>query len=71
MKKIVIQLETLTCPSCVRRIEGTISKQKGVNSVLVKFNASKVEISYDPTITSSDVLIQMISNLGYKVLDIK
>ena len=71
MKKTVIQLETLTCPSCIRRIEGTISKQKGVHGVEVKFNASKVEISFDSTITSSDVLSQTITNLGYKVLEVK
>ncbi len=71
MKKTMIQLETLTCPSCIRRIEGTMGKQKGVSSVEVKFNASKVEILYDPTITSSDDLGHTISNLGYKILEIK
>ena len=71
MKKTVIQLETLTCPSCIRRIEGTISKQKGVSGIEVKFNASKVEITFDPSITSSNDLSQTISNLGYKVLEVK
>jgi len=48
-----------------------MGKQKGVSSVEVKFNASKVEILYDPSITSSDDLGHTISNLGYKILEIK
>ena len=38
MNKTVFQLETVTCPSCIKRIEGTVSKINGVTSAEVKFN---------------------------------
>ncbi len=55
MKKTVIQLETLTCPSCVRRIEGTLGKLNGVEFAQVKFNASKVEVTYDEMKQNDDI----------------
>jgi len=71
MKKTVIQLETVTCPSCIRRIEGTLNKQQGINMATVKFNASKVEVDHDESIITSDTLKSIISNLGYTVLNVK
>ena len=42
MKEATIQLETLTCPSCIQKIEGAMKKLEGVDkdSVKVMFNAS-------------------------------
>jgi copper chaperone len=71
MKKTILQLETLTCPSCIRRIEGTLSKQSGVFSAVVKFNASKVEINHDEKIVLKETLSDIITKLGYKVLSVK
>lgn len=71
MKKTIIQLETLTCPSCVRRIEGTVGKLKGVLSAAVKFNASKVEVVHDEAIIDAKMIKRMIVSLGYEVLDQK
>lgn len=70
MTKTTLQLETLTCPSCVRRIEGTVGKHPGVHSAIVKFNASKVEIEHEVAISSED-LQNMVMKLGYKVLNVK
>ena len=44
MKKVIIQLGTLTCPSCMQKIEQGLSQQTGVEKVKVLFNASKVKI---------------------------
>lgn len=71
MRKTVLQLETVTCPSCIRRIEGTLSKQSGVESAVVKFNASKVEVSHDESIVTRDALSDLVTKLGYQVLSIK
>lgn len=71
MKKTVFQLETLTCPSCVRRIEGTVGKQKGVSEAVVKFNASKVEVNYDDTMITTESIQDMLTKLGYPVLSTK
>lgn len=71
MTKTIIQLETVTCPSCIRKIEGTVSKQKGVEEVEVKFNASKVVVEHNEDLINKSDLSTLISKLGYVVLDVK
>jgi len=71
MKKTVFQLETVTCPSCINRIEGTLRRQPGVKSATVKFNASKVEVEHDETIVTAEALQTLIAKLGYRVLGVK
>ena len=71
MKKTTIQLETLTCPSCVQKIENTLSQTEGVKDVKVLFNASKVKVTYDETSTSKEEFKSRIEKLGYEVLSVK
>ena len=49
MQKAVIQLETLSCPSCMQKIENAVKGLNGVNqdSLKVLFNASKVKVDFD------------------------
>ena len=47
MSKAVFQLEPLTCPSCIKKIETTLNKTTGVESTRVLFNTSKVKIEFD------------------------
>jgi copper chaperone CopZ len=70
MKKTIIQLETLTCPSCVKRIEGTLAKQSGIDKVEVKFNSSKVEVTHQLELSSEEIS-STIEKLGYEVLNVK
>ena len=47
MSQAVLQLETLTCPTCIKKIENALSKQEGVEKVNVLFNASKENVTFD------------------------
>ena len=47
MSKAVFQLEPLTCPSCIKKIETTLNKTTGVESAKVLFNSSKVKMEFD------------------------
>lgn len=71
MKKTVLQLETLTCLSCIRRIEGTLIKLEGIETAVVKFNASKVEVVYDEMKQSDESVLKVVKDLGYKVISSK
>lgn len=62
------QLETLTCPSCAHKIEGTLKKIKGVNEVEVLFNASKVKLNFDESIADCSEIRNIIEKLGFDVL---
>ena len=49
MQKATIQLETLSCPSCLQKIENAMKGLNGIDkdSVKVLFNASKVKVDFD------------------------
>lgn len=69
MKKATIQLETLTCPSCVLKIENATKSLDGVDkeSVKVLFNSSKVKLDFDDQKLSVEDIEKAITTLGYEV----
>ena len=73
MKKATIQLETLTCPSCIQKIEGALKSLEGVDkdSVKVRFNASKTIVNFDEEKTSVEQIEKAITRMGYPVLSSK
>ncbi|MGE0074264.1 MAG: heavy-metal-associated domain-containing protein [Sphaerochaetaceae bacterium] len=68
MKHITLQLETLTCPTCMAKINGMMKKTDGVVKAEVLFNSSRVKAEIDESIVSTDQVKQRIEALGYKVL---
>ena len=69
MKKATIKLETLTCPSCVLKIENATKSLDGVDkeSVKVMFNSSKVKLDFDHEKLSVEDIEKAITALGYEV----
>ena len=70
MQKATIQLETLTCPSCMQKIENGVKSLDGVDkkSLKVLFNSSKVRMEYDDEKVSIKDIENAIDKLGYEVL---
>ena len=71
MKTKTYQLETVSCPSCVAKIEGVLARTKGVELSEVLFNSSRVKVTFDEAQASSDAIRETISKLGYQVLSEK
>lgn len=73
MKKSTIELETLTCPSCVQKIENATKSLQGVekDSVKVSFNSSKVKFDFDEEKISNKEVEDAITALGYDVIKSK
>ncbi len=69
MKKAAIQLDTLTCPSCVQKIENATKSMTGVDkeSVKVLFNSSKLKFDFDDEKLSVQDVEKAITALGYDV----
>lgn len=69
MKKATIQLETLTCPSCMLKIEGAVKTLDGVDkdSVNISFNSSKAKLDFDDGKISIKDIENAITKLGYEV----
>src|SRR5215217_2246827 len=64
LARITIPVVGMTCASCVRRVERTLSEMEGVAEASVNFAAEKASVTYEPT-TSPDELIGAIRDAGY------
>ncbi|WP_404330852.1 heavy-metal-associated domain-containing protein [Mesobacillus maritimus] len=71
MLKAVFQLEPLTCPSCIKKIETTLNKMVGMQTVRVLFNSSKVKTEFDATIIQATEVENILQKLGYQVISAK
>ena len=69
MKKATIQLETLTCPSCMTKIEAALKGLNGVNkdTLSVSFNTSKAKVDFDEGQVDIEAILKRITDLGYEV----
>ncbi len=69
MKKTTIQLETLSCPSCLQKINNAVKGLAGVDkeSVDVMFNASRVKLNFDEKQVDIKTIENAITKLGYDV----
>ncbi|AHC14448.1 heavy-metal-associated domain-containing protein [Salinispira pacifica] len=61
------QLETVSCPSCVAKIEGMLKKTGGVTEAEVLFNSSRVRVRFNEAEVDSRTLQSRITALGYPV----
>src|SRR5918995_1459483 len=65
LARITIPVTGMTCASCVRRGERTLSKKEGVAEASVNFAAEKANVTYEPAATNPDELIGAIRDAGY------
>ncbi len=73
MKKATLNLETLTCPSCLQKINNALKGLDGVDkdSVNVMFNSSKVKVEFDETKIKVEDITKSIDKLGFEVKKIQ
>ncbi|MFB9860484.1 heavy-metal-associated domain-containing protein [Salinicoccus siamensis] len=69
--KTNLKTETFTCPSCIKKIEGNLSKRAGVEVAKVLFNSSKVKVEHDESKITADEIRNVVENLGYEVHTVK
>jgi P-type Cu+ transporter len=65
LARIDIPVTGMTCASCVRRVERTLSKKEGVAEASVNFAAERASVTYDQAATSPEELIGAIRDAGY------
>ncbi|MBZ2175981.1 heavy-metal-associated domain-containing protein [Schnuerera sp. xch1] len=65
------KLETLTCPSCMAKIEGALKKTEGIEKSEVLFNSSKAKVTFDESVVNAEDIKDVIERLGYRVLKVK
>jgi len=68
MQQTIIKIKGLDCASCAEKIEKTLIRERGVESVRVFLGAEKVKVTFQPAIISSARIKQEIKDLGYGVV---
>ena len=68
MKTAHFQLESLSCPSCIIKIERTLEKADGVEEARVLFNSSKVKVAFHEAEIAKEELQATIEKLCYPVI---
>ena len=66
-RTVKINIEGMTCNSCVQHIEGVISEKPFVESISVSLETKCAIISYDPTKTNPQELCTAIDDIGFEV----
>ncbi len=62
-----IEVEGMTCASCVRRVERSLAKVSGVADVAVNLATERATVSFDGATASRDDLTAAVEKAGYKV----
>ncbi|XP_061745377.1 copper-transporting ATPase 2 isoform X2 [Nerophis ophidion] len=62
----VVWITGMTCQSCVRSIEGGVSRMRGVHSVVVSLEDGKGTITFDPELTDPEQLRVAIEDMGFE-----
>ena len=68
---VTLDIEGMTCASCVNRIEKKLSKVAGVSSVNVNLATEQGTVSYDPAQVSPEKLVKTVEAAGYKAIPLE
>ncbi|MFD2132217.1 copper chaperone CopZ [Pseudogracilibacillus auburnensis] len=67
MEQIILQVQGMSCGSCVNSIEGSVGNLNGIKSVKVNLNDGTVDVEYDPNTVSLEEIKNEIEDQGYNV----
>jgi Cu+-exporting ATPase len=65
-ERATFALEGMTCASCAMRIEKGLKKVPGVADAQVNLATEQAAVSYDPTRTGPEQMVQKVEAVGYK-----
>lgn len=66
-RQVDLPISGMTCASCVRRVERSLSKVAGVADASVNLATDKARVSYDPNVTRLDDIKAAVEKAGYSV----
>ncbi|MBX9956581.1 copper chaperone CopZ [Peribacillus simplex] len=67
MKNITLNVQGMSCGHCVNSIEGSVGQLEGINQVNVKLNDAQVEVTFNESQVSLDIIKKTIEDQGYEV----
>jgi P-type Cu+ transporter len=64
-QRVVIPVTGMTCAACEARVQRTLSKTPGVVGASVNLMMGNATVSFDPSATSPEILVDTIRETGY------
>jgi len=64
-QQVVINVFGMTCAACVQRVENSLQRADGVFEAAVNFATEKATAVYDPGVTDTGALVDIIKDAGY------
>ncbi|CAG5115771.1 unnamed protein product [Candidula unifasciata] len=61
-----IQIEGMTCQSCVRNIENTISAKPGIINIKVSLSGKCANVTFNPKVTNPASIAEQIDDMGFE-----
>ena len=71
MKKVMMKLSGMTCPSCLTKIEKAVDSLDGTDQIKVLFNAGKLKFIMDSDRVKAVDVKAAFEKMGYEVQGIK
>ncbi len=68
MKKIILEIEGMTCSACSSGLEKYLNKQEGIIKASVNLVMAQASIEYDDSIVNEKLLNQFVKEAGFKSL---
>ena len=69
-REVDLPITGMTCASCVRRVEKSLTKVDGVSDALVNLATEKARVFYDPNIVRLDDIKAAVEKSGYGVREL-
>lgn len=66
MKETLLHVDGMSCPSCIRHIDGALRGIAGVEKVDVKLREGTVLVTHDPSSAPTNVLVEALRDAGYE-----
>lgn len=65
MKETTLQVDGMSCPSCVRHIDSALRELAGIDKVDVRLREGTVVVQHDPASAPVDALVEAVCGAGY------
>ena len=65
-KETMLDVDGMTCSSCMRHVEAALRELDGIDQVEVKLKDGKVRVAHDPSRATIDEMIQALGDAGYE-----
>ncbi|AKU94953.1 Lead, cadmium, zinc and mercury transporting ATPase [Labilithrix luteola] len=65
-KETILDVDGMTCSSCIRHVEAALREVDGVDKIEVKIRDGKVRVEHDASRATLDQMIRALGDAGYE-----